>query len=74
MVRTVVPDANAACPLDRVIRQFKSQRPNQLWVADFIYVPTWQGFAGVGFVIDVDAKRIVGWRVSTSTQTAASRS
>ena len=34
-VRTTVPDAKAACPLDRVNRQFKAQRPNQLWVADF---------------------------------------
>jgi transposase InsO family protein len=34
-VRTTVPDAKAACPLDRVKRQFKADRPNQLWVADF---------------------------------------
>ncbi len=34
-VRTTVPDAKAACPLDRVNRQFNAQRPNQLWVADF---------------------------------------
>jgi transposase InsO family protein len=34
-VRTTVPDAKAACPLDRVNRQFRADRPNQLWVADF---------------------------------------
>lgn len=34
-VPTTVPDTKAACPLDRVNRQFKAQRPNQLWVADF---------------------------------------
>jgi len=34
-VRTAVPDAKAACPLDRVNRNFNAQRPNQLWVADF---------------------------------------
>ena len=68
-VRTTVPDAKAACPLDRVNRQFKAQRPNQLWVADFTYVSTWQGFVYVAFVIDVFARRIVGWRVSTSMQT-----
>ena len=39
-VRTTVPDAKAACPLDRVNRQFKAERPNQLWVADFTYVST----------------------------------
>ena len=68
-VRTTVPDAKAACPLDRVNRQFKADRPNQLWVADFTYVSTWQGFVYVAFVIDVFARRIVGWRVSTSMHT-----
>jgi transposase InsO family protein len=68
-VRTTVSDAKAACPLDRVNRQFKADRPNQLWVADFTYVSTWQGFVYVAFVIDVFARRIVGWRVSSSMQT-----
>jgi putative transposase len=68
-VRTTVPDAKAACPLDRVNRQFEAQRPNQLWVADFTYVSTWQGFVYVAFVIDVFARRIVGWRVSSSMHT-----
>ena len=68
-MRTTVPDAKAACPLDRVNRQFKAERPNQLWVADFTYVSTWQGFVYVAFVIDVFARRIVGWRVSSSMQT-----
>jgi len=68
-VRTTVPDAKAACPLDRVNRQFKADRPNQLWVADFTYVSTWQGFVYVAFVVDVFARYIVGWRVSTSMQT-----
>ena len=67
-VRTTVP-AKAACPLDRVNRQFKAERPNQLWVSDFTYVPTWQGFIYVAFVIDVYARYIVGWRVSRSMQT-----
>ena len=68
-VRTTVPDAKAASPLDRVNRQFKAQRPNQLWVADFTYVSTWQGFVYVAFVVDVFARYIVGWRVSSSMQT-----
>ena len=50
-------------------RHFKAQRPNQLWVADFTYVSTWQSFVYVAFVIDVFARRIVGWRVSSSMQT-----
>jgi transposase InsO family protein len=68
-VRTTVPDAKAACPLDRVNRQFHAERPNELWVADFTYVSTWQGFVYVAFVVDVFARYIVGWRVSSSMQT-----
>ena len=68
-VHTTVPDAKAKCPLDRVNRQFKADRPNQLWVADFTYVSTWQGFVYVAFVVDVYARYIVGWRVSTTMQT-----
>ena len=68
-VRTTVPDAAVPCPLDRVNRQFKADRPNQLWVSDFTYVSTWQGFVYVAFVIDVFARRIVGWRVSRSMRT-----
>ena len=69
VVRTTVPDTSAPCPLDRVNRQFKAQRPDQLWVSDFTYVSTWQGWLYVAFVIDVYARRIVGWRVSTSMNT-----
>jgi len=68
-VRTTVPDPKQPCPLDRVNRQFKADRPNQLWVSDFTYVSTWQGWLYVAFVIDVFARRIVGWRVSRSMTT-----
>ena len=68
-VRTTRSDAKAPCPLDRVHRQFKAERPNQLWVSDFTYVSTWQGWLYVAFVIDVFARCIVGWRVSTSMHT-----
>ncbi len=68
-VRTTVGDTAAPCPLDRVNRQFKAVRPNQLWVSDFTYVSTWAGFVYVAFVIDVFARRIVGWRVSRSMRT-----
>ena len=69
VVKTTQSDSNAACPLDRVQRQFKADRPNQLWVSDFTYVSTWQGWLYVAFVIDVFARRIVGWRVSRSMTT-----
>ena len=69
VVRTTISDPKAPCPLDKVNRQFKAQRPNQLWVSDFTYVSTWQGWLYVAFVIDVFARRIVGWRVSSSMHT-----
>lgn len=69
VVRTTFGDTKAPCPLDRVNRQFKADRPNQLWVSDFTYVSTWAGFVYVAFVIDVFARRIVGWRVSRSMRT-----
>ena len=68
-VVTTRTDAAAARPADLVERQFTATRPNQLWVADFTYVATWRGFVYVAFVIDVFARRIVGWRVSSSLAT-----
>ena len=69
VVRTTVPDRAVPCPEDKVNRQFKADRPDQLWVSDFTYVSTWQGWLYVAFVIDVFARRIVGWRVSRSMHT-----
>ena len=64
--RTTIADDSAARPLDHVNRQFHASRPNQLWVADFTYVATWSGFVYVAFVVDVFARRIIGWRVARS--------
>ncbi len=66
---TTRPDAQAVPPGDLVDRNFRATRPNQLWVADFTYVATWRGFVYVALVIDVFARRIVGWRVSSSLAT-----
>jgi transposase InsO family protein len=63
---TTIPDTAAPRPPDLVTRRFAAARPNELWVADLTYVATWRGFAYVAFVIDVFARRIVGWRVSSS--------
>jgi len=68
-MRTTIADEAASQPLDRVNRQFHADRPNQLWVSDFTYVSTWQGWSYVAFIIDVYARCIVGWRVSTSMTT-----
>jgi transposase InsO family protein len=69
VVRTTISDPAATRPLDKVNRQFRADRPNQLWVSDFTYVSTWQGWLYVAFVIDVFARRIVGWKVSDSMRT-----
>ena len=65
-VRTTIADEAVMRPQDLVTRQFKATAPNQLWVADLTYVATWRGFVYVAFVIDVFARRIVGWRASRS--------
>jgi putative transposase len=77
--RTTIPDKRAPCPLDKVNRQFRVPAPNMLWVSDFTYVATWKGFVYVaprhghsdqwrshGSIIDAYARKIVGWRVSSS--------
>ncbi|WP_148725107.1 IS3 family transposase, partial [Escherichia coli] len=66
-VRTTI-SRKAVAAGDRVNRQFVAERPDQLWVADFTYVSTWQGFVYVAFIIDVFAGYIVGWRVSSSME------
>ena len=63
-IKTTIQNTAAPCPLDRVNRQFSAPAPNMLWVSDFTYVATWQGFVYVAFVIDIYARRIVGWRAS----------
>jgi len=63
---TTVSNPKSACPLDKVNRKFRVNRPNALWVVDFTYVHTWAGFVYVAFVIDAYARRIVGWKVSTA--------
>nr|ULG19897.1 transposase [Yersinia frederiksenii] len=67
VIRTTI-GRKTATALDLVNRQFVTERPNQLWCADFTYVSTWQGFAYVAFIIDVFAGTIVGWQVSSSME------
>lgn len=67
--KTTHSDKATPCPLDKVNRQFRAERPDALWVSDFTYVSTWQGFVYVAFVIDVFARCIVGWKVSRTAHT-----
>lgn len=68
-VRTTQSDPATPAPRDLVKREFTAERPDQLWVADFTFVSTWQGFAYVAFIIDVYSRFIVGWRVSRHMRT-----
>ncbi len=68
-VKTTQADPGNASPRDLVKRQFTAEHPNQLWVADFTFVSTWQGFAYVAFIVDVYSRFIVGWRVSRHMRT-----
>jgi putative transposase len=66
-------DETAARPPDLVKRAFSAERPNQLWVLDFTYVPTWSGMCFTAFVSDVYSRRLVGWRSQTRLGTPGSR-
>ena len=68
-VTTTLPASSDVVPLDRVNCEFGVSAPNRLWVADLTSVATWRGFVYVAFVIDAFARRIVGWRVSSSLRT-----
>jgi putative transposase len=68
-VRTTVANSEHARPADLVDRHFAATRPNQLWVADFTYCPTWAGMVYLAFVFDVFSRRIIGWRLATSMTT-----
>jgi putative transposase len=67
--RTTTTDESAPKPADLVDRDFSSDRPNQLWVADLTYVATWSRFCYVAFVIDAFSRFIVGWQASRSLRT-----
>ena len=54
---------------DLVKRNFTASAPNQLWVTDLTYVPTWSGVAYVCFIVDAFSRMIVGWRVATTMRT-----
>jgi putative transposase len=69
-VRTTVQDKAEACPFDLVNRQFHAPASNMLWVSDFTDVSTWAGMVYVAFVINVFARRIVGWRVNRNPTAA----
>jgi putative transposase len=63
---TTVRDPRARPAPDLVERNFRAAAPNQLWVADITYIPTWTGFLYLAVVLDAFSRRIVGWAMETS--------
>jgi len=66
---TTVRDKDAHVSDDLVHRNFVATAPDQLWVADITYVPTWAGFLYLAVVLDAWSRRIVGWAMATSLET-----
>jgi putative transposase len=68
-VITTVRDLKAERAVDLVERQFYSDGPDRLWVADITYIPTWSGFLYLAMVLDVYSRRVVGWAMEGHLRT-----
>ncbi len=66
---TTVPDHSAARAPDLVGRNFRAERPNELWLADVTYTSTWEGWSYVAFILDVFSRMIVGWQITDHLRT-----
>ena len=67
-ITTTTRDRAAPAP-DLVERNFSAPAPNQLWVSDITYIPTWTGFLYLAVVLDVFSRRVVGWAMATHLRT-----
>jgi putative transposase len=68
-VTTTVRSESAPVAPDLVQRRFVAEQPNQLWVADITYIPTWAGFLYLAVVLDAFSRRVVGWAMETHLRT-----
>ena len=68
-IRTTVRSATGRPAPDLVQRQFEASAPNQLWVADITYIPTWSGTLFLAVVLDVWSRRVIGWAMETHLRT-----
>jgi putative transposase len=68
-VVTTQSDPEAPKPIDLVERRFFADAPDQLWVADMTYIPTWSGWLYLAMVLDVYSRKIVGWSMGTNMRT-----
>jgi putative transposase len=62
--RTTVPGASPVAAADLVRRDFTATRPDEIWLSDFTYIRTWQGWSYLSVVLDVHTRRIVGWQLA----------
>ncbi len=67
--RTTVRDERGRPAPDLLNRDFTAEAPNQRWVADITYIPTWSGFLFLAVVLDVFSRKVVGWAMSASQRT-----
>jgi len=67
-VTTTVRGDSRQAP-DLVERNFAAEAPDQLWVADITYIPTWAGFLYLAVVLDAFSRRVVGWAMATTLAT-----
>ena len=68
-VRTTVRNEDERPAPDLVERNFTASAPNELWVADATYIPTWEGFLYLAVVLDVFSRRVVGWSMASRLRT-----
>jgi putative transposase len=66
---TTIRNRDARPAPDLVDRNFRAERPDQLWVADITYIPTWAGFLYLAIVLDVFSRRVVGWAMANHLRT-----
>jgi len=66
---TTQHDEHARPAPDLVERDFTARGPDQLWVADITYIPTWAGFLYLAVVLDVWSRRVVGWAMASHLRT-----
>jgi putative transposase len=66
---TTIRDRDARPAPDLVDRKFRADQPDQLWVADITYIPTWSGFLYLAVVLDVYSRRVVGWAMANHLRT-----
>lgn len=64
-VRTTLPGPSPVAATDLVCRDFSASRPDEIWLSDFTYIRTWEGWCYLAVVLDIYTRRIVGWQIAS---------